>query len=420
MNSKNNLIIVICVDTEGPLTETLKATFERLRKEKKIKIKPLKKNLIRLQKKKINLRGRENEIADFLSPKRLNYLKNWQQINAMVKKISSSNYRNKFFKNKSIVYSWFIIDNVGFKKNPRKKTLGFNKVLEKYEKILKNKNKDCFGWHFHSIHPSGDPLKYNTSWTSNDYHEKSLCEKILRKNFFPSVFRSGAVIERNDINFWLENFIPFDFSNLSSNKKSKNIKTHDWRGAPNDWSEYNPNLYDYRKKGNLNRTIFRTLDIDTNSNIISDQEIFKAFKRSQKKNTILSVSTHDRRDINPEIEFFLNKVKGISKKFPNVNLNFKSALDAARFILKKKEQKNLKFQTKITGNKLTIKSNFKLFGPQPFLAIKENKNLVYRDNPIIEKKQTWTYFINEQIKQIGIAGCDQSGNYAIKKIIIRK
>ena len=35
MNSKNNLIIVICVDTEGPLTETLQATFERLRKEKK-------------------------------------------------------------------------------------------------------------------------------------------------------------------------------------------------------------------------------------------------------------------------------------------------------------------------------------------------------------------------------------------------
>ena len=61
-----------------------------------------------------------------------------------------------------------------------------------------------------------------------------------------------------------------------------------------------------------------------------------------------------------------------------------------------------------------------MFGPQPFLAIKESKNLVYRDNPIIEKKQTWTYFINDKIKQVGIAGCDQAGNYTAKKIIIKK
>ena len=54
----------------------------------------------------------------------------------------------------------------------------------------------------------------------------------------------------------------------------------------------------------MNRTIFRTLDIDTNSNVINEKEIDSAFLDEVKNKTILSVSTHDRRDIEPELNFF--------------------------------------------------------------------------------------------------------------------
>jgi len=414
---KNILYVAICIDTEGPLTENLKATFQRINRKFNLSLKPSASTLKKLQKGQITLKGFERELKDFVEPKRLNYLKNWNEISPMIKKITSNKFRkktDKFF-NSPLKYSWFIIDNVGFNSNPRKKTLGFNAVFNNYEKILgkSSKKDDCIGWHFHSIHPSGNPLIYNTSWTSNDLHEKSLCMRLIEKKNFPVLFRAGAVIERNDINQWLENYIPFDFSNRSRNLPKKKIEyLNDWSGAPSDWSPYNPSFYDYKTKGNMNRTIFRTLDIDTNSNIINDKDIISALKRSEKHSTILSVSTHDRRDIEPELNFFLKKLENASKKYPHIKIKFANAEYAARRVLKINQTKNNKnkLTTRLKDKKyLDIKTNFDLFGNIPFLAIKEKNNIIYRDNPIKIKKNNWRYLLNKEIKSIGIATVDKKG-----------
>ena len=414
---KNILYVVICIDTEGPLTESLKATFERINYKFNLSLKPSISTLRKLQSGKKTYKKFGDELRDFVNPKRLNYLNNWKEISKMVKKITSNKFRKrtqKFFRS-SLKYSWFIIDNVGFKFNPRRKALGFNAVFHNYEKILNkySKKNDCIGWHFHSIHPSGNPLIYNTSWTSNDLHEKSLCMRLIEKKNFPNLFRAGALIERNDLSQWLENFIPFDFSNRSRILKKKKIEyLNDWYGAPYDWSPYNPSFYDYKSKGSMNRTIFRTLDIDTNSNVINQKEIHSAFKRSKKNKTILSVSTHDRRDIEPELTFFLKKLEKVSKKYPKVKIEFTTAENAARKVLKINENKNRKkiLYTKITDKKyLDIKTNFDLFGNIPFLAIKEKNNLIYRDNPIKIKKNYWRYLVSKNIKTLGIATVDKKG-----------
>ena len=44
--------VVHAIDTEGPINETLKATFERLDEILGIKLKPTRKNLIKLRQKK--------------------------------------------------------------------------------------------------------------------------------------------------------------------------------------------------------------------------------------------------------------------------------------------------------------------------------------------------------------------------------
>lgn len=421
---KNKLKIVICIDTEGPLTEKLTDTFKRINNKFDTNFIASKKKLSNLQKgifdnkfsKKI-----KSEIQNFVAPKRLNYLTNWKDITRMVNDLTSSKFRSSTIKlfGSPLVYSWFIIDNVGFKKNPRKKTVGFNKILEKYLQILDNnsKKKDSIGWHFHSIHPSGNPLVYNTSWTSNDLHEKALCYKILDYKFFPQIFRSGALIERNDISLWLENLIHFDFSNRSR-KRLKNIEyLNDWSGAPSDWTHYNPSFYDFKKKGNMKRTIFRTLDIDTNSCIIKKKDVDEAFKLSQKKGAILSISTHDRRDIRPEINYFLNILEKVSKQYPKVNIDFCSALNAAKYFTKKKkyEKKNHKIKTCIKNkNILIVSSNFKIFGHTPFIAIEEKNGLVYRDNPISINKNEWRFLIGKNIKRIGVAITDQEANVYVK------
>jgi hypothetical protein len=421
---KNILKVVICIDTEGPLTEKLTDTFKRVNNYFGTKFNPTKKKLKNLQsgifEKKIS-KKMQSEIRDFVAPKRLNYLTNWKQVTRMIKDLTSSKFRSstiKFFK-KELVYSWFIIDNVGFKVNPRKKTIGFNKIFKKYLQILdkQSKKKDCIGWHFHSIHPSGDPLIYNTSWTTNDLHEKALCHKILDYKFFPQIFRSGAVIERNDINLWLENFIHFDFSNRSR-KNIRNIEfLNDWSGAPSDWSFYNPSFYNFKKKGNMKRTIFRTLDIDTNSCVIEEKDIKKAFELSKKKGAILSVSTHDRRDIKPEISYFIKHLEKVSKKYPEIKVDFCNALEAAKYFTKKNIFKNKKYNMKISiknKNILNIKTNFEIFGHTPFLAIKEKSGLVYRDNPIKTGKNEWKFLIREAISKIGIAISDQNANIYVK------
>ncbi len=419
-----NLYITICIDTEGPLTETLKATFQRLKNSKNIKLKPTFQNLKKLQEKKINLNGREKEIADFVDPKRIKYLSNWSQVKNMVKKITSKKFRSIFSdtNKRPLVYNWFIIDTVGYKNNPRKKSIGFHSILKNYEKILSNTSKDEMGWHFHTVPANKNATEYNTCWTNNDWHEQSLCRRLIDKDIFHSVFRAGGLIERNDLSFWLENFIPFDFSNKSKDPKISKVDTpgkiDDWRRAPYDWSSYNPNFYDYRVKGTMKRTIFRTLDIDSNSNIISEKEVEKAFKRSRKKKTILSVSCHDRRDLEPEIRHFMNLVKKVSLKYKDVNWSNENILNAPRNVLNLKKKKKLFIMIKKNKNILNIKTNSKIFGPIPFLAIKESNNLYYRDNPTIEGKNEWCYKIpvEKKIKFVGVAACDDYGNIA-KKII---
>ena len=86
-NKKNKLFLVHCVDTEGPLVETLNATFKRLKDNKNIYLKASSRNLTKLQNKEINLNGRENEIADYIHKKRITYLENWNEVGNMLKKI---------------------------------------------------------------------------------------------------------------------------------------------------------------------------------------------------------------------------------------------------------------------------------------------------------------------------------------------
>ena len=62
------LYVVHCVDTEGPLNETLDATFERLESIFGITLEPTQDNLEFLQNRKINLDGKEDAVAKCFAP----------------------------------------------------------------------------------------------------------------------------------------------------------------------------------------------------------------------------------------------------------------------------------------------------------------------------------------------------------------
>jgi len=76
---KGKLYIVYCIDTEGPLRETLEATFERLYEIFGIKLKPTKENLKKIQNKEFDFGGLEEEISKVFSPHLLNYNSSWEK-----------------------------------------------------------------------------------------------------------------------------------------------------------------------------------------------------------------------------------------------------------------------------------------------------------------------------------------------------
>lgn len=415
------LYVVHCVDTEGPLEETLEATFERLRKERKIDLPPSLLTLKALQNKEIDLGGSENEIAEYLSPSRLAYLSTWQAVEDMILKATDHKYRldHSGSDGSLYTYSWFIIDVVGYKDNPRRKAIGFHTVWDQYQHILKDRFfNDVFGWHFHTVPPTHNALHYNTCWTNNDFHEQVLSRKIIERKWFPFLFRSGGVIERNDLNYWLERFIPFDYSN-QNNKFSQFSPgcQSDWRHSPTQWGAYHPSFYDYRRPGQMKRSIFRCLDVKTPGCVLDDHEVKNAFHQARETGVaVLAYTNHDRRDIRPEIEYAWNLINSISKGFPDVEWQYTNALDAAKNYLNIEENSKLSIELEYQDELLTIYSNQPLFTNDLFLAIKEKGDIYYRDNVTIESETSWSYYSPRwsSIESIGVGAVTSCGQSVCK------
>ena len=132
--------IVHCIDTEGPLNESLEATFERLKHIYHIDLKPSEKLLKQLQEGKVDLNGLEESVKNTLNPHYLNYNNNWDKIDLMLRDCLSENFRNKFLDSsgKSWVYNWHCVDHVDFTYNPRSRAMGYHGVFDHYKKILED------------------------------------------------------------------------------------------------------------------------------------------------------------------------------------------------------------------------------------------------------------------------------------------
>ena len=87
------LHIVHCIDTEGPLKESLKDTFKRIYDIYNIKLNPTKNNLKKIQNKKINLGNNTNSISEMLNPKLLNYNNSWKKLKLMLKALNKKKFR---------------------------------------------------------------------------------------------------------------------------------------------------------------------------------------------------------------------------------------------------------------------------------------------------------------------------------------
>jgi hypothetical protein len=426
--------IVHAIDTEGPFTESLKATFKRLYYLTGLSLPASRRNLRRLQNGKVKITKKQKKVIDSgFSQEILNYHNSWLSLKNQIRSLTGKKTRHSLLDSNGNgwVYNWFCVDHVGFKKNPRKRKFGFHKIFDMYKKLLDGPDEIQF--HHHPVNILQDASLCSTKiFGDGSTIFEILARRILERNWYPSVFRPGFHCERNDTNWFLEQFIPFDLSNQATSETSlhsdlKDNRFGDWSRAPKSWIPYHPHHDDYQKQGRCRRWIARILNLGTRLRLIKEHDIKNAFKEASKgTSVILGIATHDYRDMEKDLIQFKNSLKSTIKAFPKTKFYFMSARNAFRKALKiKKPKKPLNLIVKLKNNKLNIKSNQKIFGPVPFFALQlKNKKFFHENLDIIKPFYSWSYVFDvnsvplRRLKQFGISAINSYGSIIIKKFNI--
>lgn len=431
--------IVHHVDTEGPLYEDIKETFKRLEDilHIKLNIKPTQANLNKLRNGEIDGISEDltEKIRIIANPHLLSYKKSWGEVDEMLYRILSPDFRNKYkdsFGN-GWIFNWHVMDHVGFTINPRHRDMGYLNIFDHYESILDETESnviDEVNWHFHPVSFDG---KANTCATSyeNCYPvlHQILCRRLIEKMWFPLVNRAGMHTERPDSNWFLEQWIPFDASNQSIENDDyiSNGRYGDWAGAPKDWTIYHPDIYDWRQRGNCNRYIARCLNMMTRFRNLSKDELASAFELAMNtnQNVYVGVTNHDFRELSTEINDFYSMLQDVMVVYPDINVKFAKSSEAFKDVIGLSRDQKLNFDYAIEENVLTISfTDGEPFGPQPYLAIKTKSGEYRHDNldfGKFKKVYYYTFDFNttelSQIDSLVIAANDKYGNQCIKKII---
>jgi hypothetical protein len=437
--------IVHCIDTEGPLYEKPDVPFEMIKNIFNINIEPTKENLIRLQRGELDLGGNEDAVSNLLENNKLNTKGSWSEIDEMLNEILDDEYRNKLLdsKGEGWIYNWFCMDHVGFVgNNPRRRDAGYHNIYDHYNDIIQHNNyTDSIQFHHHPVPFSGNYNESATAYWGSGVLNEILARRIIDRNWFPAAYRPGFHTERPDSNWFLEQWVPFDFANQAMKRELieqpdlSNGRFGDWRRATTEWKIYHPSHDDYQMEGNCRRWIARCLNMHARVREIDIKDIREAFFRAEtKENTLLSFTNHDYKNMKYEIDKIREMIGCVAKEYPHIRFEFVNAVEGMRKTLKLQPvflDLSLALFASENNNKLEVKSNKNIFGPQPFLALKTKEGKYYWDNFDFQNNNKWTYTFDnntlklETLESIGVAANSSSGvtevlNYNIESKKLNK
>lgn len=417
---KKVLYVVHAVDTEGPLYQSPKATILRVNELFGTHFEPSVETINKLRRKEIDVNGREDEIANYLST--TDFLSDKKSYSDSINEVTCEKFREKYSDPQSGHYrfSWYILDNVATLINPRRRLFGYGFVyfnLLEAMKFEKSLNIDGFYMHYHQMRKDQHPFVKEPNFFSSDEYNQIICRNIIEQRRFPASYRAGYCLERWEVNLWLENWIPFDYSNeapafsFSSERRIKE-EIDFWLRAPNDWSHYNPDSHDYEVPGNLRRTIFRSLCFRTTLYSLTEEDVRKAFMRADSGfPTVLSCFSHDFRRLEPEAKDFHDMIVKVAKAYPEVKWYNANAVEASRGVLGYTETNPFKLDLFVDDNVVYAKSSRDVFGSEPFLALQTVDHRFFNQCFVKIEDRLWGYNLNhpEIIWRIGIGANDRAG-----------
>jgi len=421
---EKTVYIVHAIDTEGPLYESLEATFERMNELLGLQITPSYENLRKIQNNEFDLDGNEDLAREIFSRSKISCHSTWDQIDAMLDVITSDDFRYKVKDSfgGGWIYNWFCLDHVGISGiNPRRRDMGYHNVQDHYEEYFKWKqdDRDLIQWHYHALSITNDAHRAGSTFLNSENIFNILARKILDRNWFPASFRPGHHTERPDLHFFLEQWIPFDFGNdvTETKKLALNVseaRYGNWRRAPKSWIPYHPDHDDYQVIGNCRRYIARCLPIAEREYQISYQDVMLAFDDAEQNGpSLLSVTNHDFRDIKEDIEKVMKLVYRCATVKKNISFKYATSIEAMRGVFGLEGETEIGFHLELkefkTHTRLMVESQNNIFGPQPFLALKTKGNNYHWQNFDFEGPNSWSYSFDkdniliDQISNIGVA-----------------
>jgi len=427
--------IVHCIDTEGPLHESVDATFERLREIFHIDLPASQDLLRRLQAGEVELGGLEAAVQKVVDPHLLAYNDTWDKVDAMLDKLMSEPYRTQLRDSagNGWVYNWFCVDHVDYDLNPRRRDIGYHNVFEHYQLQIRETSSTQDGLHFH-YHPHSfrrDAHRCATHWwsSSNSLHQV-ISRRIIDHHWFPAAHRPGFHVIRPDSHWFLEQHIPFDFSNqamVTANDDGAQFgltggRFGDWRRAPATWEPYHPSADDYQIGGDCRRWIARCLNVGTRYRLINERDIRQAFSEAAEGNpVVLAITNHDFRDMGADIDAFRELLAKVAADFPHVPFHFSEAVAAMRAALDLSPLPACELDLTIhpvddRTHVLKVNSTASTFGPQPWLALKTVDGIYHFDNFDIDLPfHQWQYVFDEEtfplsaVQSIGVAANNAFG-----------
>lgn len=436
--------IVHSIDTEGPLFESVEAKFERLAELFGLSgIEPSRANLERLARGEIDLGSQTEQIRTVLKSHKANTLGSWDQVEEMLQRVCSPAFRQQYpdSDGQGWVFNWFCMDHVGYVNNPRKRDIGFLNIHDYYSDLVQSQPwaRDTLEFHFHPISTYRDAHRCATHYLRSDELYQSLCRRVIDRRFFPASYRAGFQTERPDSHWFLEQFIPYDISNMATEDTSdidssidfRNGRSGNWRKAPSDWSVYHPSHDDYQVPGSCRRLIGRALNLRSRIGNMTQKEMDKAFARAAKgQDTVVGLCSHDWRDLQPEVESALQMLKVSRSQYPGVRFKYGQTVEAFWSQLSDTQksqaplQLSLTFHAEVPGVDVpyievrTVQG--RVFGPQPFLAIRTKGQRYIHDNLDFSTEDgVWYYPFHGDtlplvdVDAIGVAANDMLGNTVV-------
>lgn len=427
--------IVHCIDTEGPLYESHEAIFEVLKKEfgSVCAVLPATdSNYRKLVQRELDFGDRTSAVYNLVDPNKFAINSDWDILNKKIEHITKKSFRNKLLDSNGNgwIYNWFCMDHVGFTgENPRRRDAGYHKIFDRYMSLVKKQNLgDIVQFHHHPVPCSGNFHESGTAYWGRDTLDNILTRKIIDRKWFPTVYRPGFHTERPDSNWFLEQWIPFDYANqavhsdISDQPRVSHGRFGDWRRAPAEWKPYHPSHDDYQQKGNCRRWIARCLNMYARLRQITQEDVDEAFECARETgNAILSFTDHDYKNMEFDVDRIRRLIKNSALKYEDVQYIYSDAVTAMRCCCGLKHSE-IGMQASINNKDeiiLEVTAEADIFGPQPYLALKLTDGRYIWDNFDFSNSHVWTYTFDDDtvqfncIDKIGIASNNSYGKAEI-------